>query len=384
MTEAAIIGGGIAGTAMALALHKLGMPTRIYESYPRETVETGGALMTLWPNGMHALDQLGVRDRIEAASPELHTVRAFGADGAQRAELPMGQRHPPLPGFRYLLRGTLNRTLHDAVLDLGIPVLHDRELASVERAAGKPRLRFTDGARVDTELLIGADGAHSRVRRFVDERAPAARYTGERVVYGTSSEPSACHELSMYSGPRTTFGHAGIPDGGSWWFCRVRDKCGERPALTEGLENYVLAALTEHAGDLGRFVRASTVIAANNTWDMHDLPNWHAGGDTMLVGDAAHATSPAAAQGASLAVEDAVMFAKCLRDLPADAFPGYERLRRARANRIVQGGSVGASRDPDRQRRDPADKQHWLYEYPLDWKIPVTKALAEQVAASQQ
>lgn len=386
VTEAVILGGGIAGTAMALALHQAGFAARIHEAYPRDTVAFGGALTTVWSNGMHALAQLGALSAVEEASLPLRTFRAFDVAGNQQVELSTAQPYPPLPGFRHMLRGQLNRALHDLALARGIPITHERRLETVTREAGKPRLWFADGSSTDAELLIGADGAHSLVRRFVDEHAPGSDYTGERIVYGTSTEPSEPDLLRMYLGSRTTFGHVGNPRGGTWWFCRVRDREGERAELTEHVAEYVLDALQEQATDLGRFVRTSTELAANNTWQTYDLPKWHDSADTVLIGDAAHATSPASAQGAAMAIEDAVILAKALRDLGERqrVFAVYERMRRARVNRIVYGGAVQASGESGPANADRNDRQRWLYEYPLDWDIPVTESLAEQVEASQQ
>jgi 2-polyprenyl-6-methoxyphenol hydroxylase-like FAD-dependent oxidoreductase len=112
----------------------------------------------------------------------------------------------------------------------------------------------------------------------------------------------------------------------------------------------------------------------------------------ILVGDAAHATSPSAGQGASLALEDAIMLAKCVRDLPEleDAFAAYERRRRARAERIVRSsrarGQNKAITNPIMRRlRDltlpfflkrfaNSDSLNWLYDYKVDWDEPLEEA----------
>ncbi|SDD50179.1 FAD binding domain-containing protein [Geodermatophilus telluris] len=121
-------------------------------------------------------------------------------------------------------------------------------------------------------------------------------------------------------------------------------------------------------------------------WTTYDVPTvrrWSRG-RTVLVGDAAHATSPAAGQGSSLAIEDAVVLARCLRDLPpADAFRAFEGLRRARAERVVaEGFRTSSAKSPPAvgrlvrdlvmplvlRRRDP---QAWVRDHTVDWGAPV-------------
>jgi 2-polyprenyl-6-methoxyphenol hydroxylase-like FAD-dependent oxidoreductase len=118
---------------------------------------------------------------------------------------------------------------------------------------------------------------------------------------------------------------------------------------------------------------------------------WH--DDRMIViGDAAHATSPASGQGASMAIEDAVELGRCLRDLPepAVAFAAYERLRRARVERVVANGARSSNakaagpvarvlRDallPIFLRRQGAQAEAWLHGYHIDWDTPVTPTAA--------
>jgi 2-polyprenyl-6-methoxyphenol hydroxylase-like FAD-dependent oxidoreductase len=133
-------------------------------------------------------------------------------------------------------------------------------------------------------------------------------------------------------------------------------------------------------------IRATTgELPGTNQHDMPSVPTWHRG-SMVIVGDAAHATSPASGQGASMAIEDAVVLAKCLRDLPdiRQAFAAYEQLRRERVERVVaQGGrsSSGKAAGPiARVLRDlmlPVFLKRaagggerslaWMYGYHIDW-----------------
>jgi 2-polyprenyl-6-methoxyphenol hydroxylase-like FAD-dependent oxidoreductase len=119
-------------------------------------------------------------------------------------------------------------------------------------------------------------------------------------------------------------------------------------------------------------------VTVTSAYDIPVLPTWH--NDTMtVIGDAAHATSPSTAQGASRALEDAGVLGQCLRDIPAipDALALFEKLRRDRVERIVGAGAgagAGAENPPPPslpsgpRRGNPAE---WLYGHHIDWHAPV-------------
>lgn len=133
-------------------------------------------------------------------------------------------------------------------------------------------------------------------------------------------------------------------------------------------------------------------LAAYPVHDLPEVPTWHRG-PMVIIGDAAHATSPSSGQGASLAIEDAVILAKCLRDLPdaPRAFAAYEELRRGRVERVVRySARIGRSKTPGpigRWLRDlvmplalkafanPA-AHAWLYAHHIEWTERVPGALA--------
>jgi 2-polyprenyl-6-methoxyphenol hydroxylase-like FAD-dependent oxidoreductase len=124
-------------------------------------------------------------------------------------------------------------------------------------------------------------------------------------------------------------------------------------------------------------------LAAYPIHDLPAVPTWHRG-PMVIIGDAAHATSPSSGQGASLAIEDAVVLAKCLRDLPdpEQAFVAFERLRRRRVERVVKySARIGKTKEAGpiarwfrdllmpiglRYFANPA-AQAWLYAYHVDW-----------------
>jgi len=148
------------------------------------------------------------------------------------------------------------------------------------------------------------------------------------------------------------------------------------------------------AGDHGPatgLIRAGRLeIAGDNTYDLATVPAWH-NDQMVIIGDAAYAPAPTAGQGASLAAEDAVVLAKCLRDQPAipEALSAYQRLRRARVEKIVaQAARASSTKAPGPAGRAlqslilplvfkflVTDRSlAWRYDHHIDWGAPVTPA----------
>jgi FAD-dependent urate hydroxylase len=190
---------------------------------------------------------------------------------------------------------------------------------------------------------------HSRTRRIIDPSAPRARYVPVLNIGGYAhgvrvrAEPGT---FRMVFGKRAFFGYAVHPSGEVWWF--ANPPRAEEPTSAElaaiGTEQWreMLANLfAEDATPAVEIVRATPGKLAG--WATHDLPfvpTWHRG-PMIVIGDAAHATAPSSGQGASMAIEDAVVLARCLRDLPEtrQAFAAYEGLRRGRVERVAAHGA---------------------------------------------
>ncbi|MET0190920.1 MAG: NAD(P)/FAD-dependent oxidoreductase, partial [Pseudonocardia sediminis] len=181
-------------------------------------------------------------------------------------------------------------------------------------------------------LLVGADGLHSPVRTIIDPQARPPRPIGQRVFYGSShgAGPDGAGDFHVFRTGAQAFAAIPTPDGRTRWFARVDD-----PVPDDADPRAALLAV------LGGGTAAGIVAAAGETFvtEVHDLPHvgpWSR--DRMLViGDAAHAASPATGQGATMALEDAVVLAKALRQDPDvdAALARYERLRRGRTQANV-------------------------------------------------
>jgi 2-polyprenyl-6-methoxyphenol hydroxylase-like FAD-dependent oxidoreductase len=367
MARILVIGGGTGGTATALALHKAGFDVEVHEAHP-DSAEDLGAFLTLASNGMRALAQIDATDAVTAIGFPLRSMRLLDATGAEVATGPLGEADDPLLRFRCLRRGDLNSALQRETSRRGVPVRHGARLASVEEGPDSVTAHFTDGSSATGDLLIGADGLNSTVRKAI---APDARpvYAAQRVFYGRTRDarpPCEDGQFSMVRCSEAAFGYTVSPDGETYWFARVTDDPLTAEELTRGgWRDPLVSLLRRDTGPAADIVAATgpgtgDVLVTNATEIPPGTP-WRSA-RTLLVGDAAHAASPATGQGASMALEDAVVLAKSLRDTP-DTGSGlalYEALRRPRVehNTVVsgslsrggRGGTVPRPREEDLPR----------------------------------
>jgi 2-polyprenyl-6-methoxyphenol hydroxylase-like FAD-dependent oxidoreductase len=185
----------------------------------------------------------------------------------------------------------------------------------------------------------------------------------------------------MMFGRRAFFGYVVHPSGDVWWFANPPTPYPARPDAT-----WLAGLFEEDAGPAAELVRATPhPLTFALQYELPRVPAWHRGAIGIL-GDAAHAASPTSGQGASLAIEDAVELARCLRDLPpSTALVAFEQRRRARAERVVAEaarmsshkvpGRFGAfMRDlmlPTVLRFATRDPRSWLFEHRIVWDEPV-------------
>ncbi|MFG3258835.1 FAD-dependent oxidoreductase [Streptomyces sp. NPDC048172] len=388
-----VIGGGVAGSAAALALHKAGFEVTVHEAHPESGADIG-AFLTLASNGMHALAQIGALDAVNRVGFPVTAMRALDADGERAPAVPLGHPERTRTRYRCVRRADLGAALQGEVRARGIPVRHAARLATVTEEPDGVTAVFADGSRAYGDYLVGADGLRSATRATLDPEA-RPRYAGQCVYYGytdRAAPPDAEQEtLTMVRGSRADFGYLLSPGGETYWFARVRGPAATREEIAgnapgEWRERLLpLVALDRTpAAD----IVASTTRELKVTNALHLAPaiRWR-GRRTVLIGDAAHAASPATGQGASMALEDAVVLAKALREADGSTSPlgHYERHRRPRVERnIAMSHMRTASGPPERlttgRTPHPQSPQRLLSQlddelrHLLDWHTPLPRA----------
>jgi len=352
--KALIIGGGIAGPVTAMALQRAGIESVVYEAYETSAGLDAGAFLTVAVNGLDALRTLDVHEPVLAAGFPTRNMEFYSGIGKRLGEIPIGGTLPDGTVTHTIKRADLYRVLHDEAVGRGIPIEHNRRLVDGGTMPdGGVVARFEDGTEAAGDLLVGADGIHSRTRRIIDPSAPEPRYTGLGNIGGFTREASVNAGQGIYAmvfGKRAFFGYTVSPSGEIWWFAnppeaREPDRAELAATTTEQWKERLTYLFADDATPAVEIIRATTGdLAGTNQYDMPSVPTWHRG-PVVIIGDAAHAASPASGQGASMAIEDAVVLAKSLRDLPdiQQAFATYERLRRGRVERVVAHGARSSS-----------------------------------------
>ncbi|GAA3492561.1 FAD-dependent monooxygenase [Streptomyces cremeus] len=370
----AVVGAGVAGLTVAALLRDRGVDCRVFERAPR--LVAVGAGIQLSPNGVRVLHGLGLRDSLAATGVRARAIETRSwADGAPIARTPLGDRCEELYGAPYYLihRADLHRCLTSllpaSAVELG------RACARVEERPDAVRLHFTDGTMADADLVIGADGVHSVVRRSVVRDAP--RYAGYAVHRGlvpASVVPSFRDDprVMFWLGPGRHVTYYPVAGGRTVHFSAVGVSPEESPG---GGPEDLGAAFGHWHEEVRRVVTSASSVTRWGLYD-RDIPDRYATGRVVLLGDAAHPTLPYLSQGANQALEDVTTLVGCLDarpGAPQEAVRQYESLRlprtaevHRRARRLAEEFHLPDGpecTDRDQRMRATQDPTHlaWLY-----------------------
>ena len=343
MPRALVIGGGVAGPTAAMFLAADGWEVEIFEAAAKPD-DYAGSFLNVATNGLTVLDALDLRERLLSdAHPAPHMIM-WSSTGKQLGSVPNGPAGDPARGSAVVRRGWLHRVLREGAEDRGIPIRFGARLTGITSESSAVRATFADGHEESADILIGCDGIGSPTRTHIDAHAPNPQYSGlvglggfARVI-GLPPTPATQH---FVFGRRSFFGYLVRADGTVYWFANLTAPEPSRGSLrdvsaAEWLDRLrdlhqddpypVPQIIDGHDGDLGAYP----------IYDLSGVPRWSRG-RVVAVGDAVHATSPSAGQGASLALEDAQALAMCLR-AGADheaAFARYQAMRQPRADKVV-------------------------------------------------
>jgi 2-polyprenyl-6-methoxyphenol hydroxylase-like FAD-dependent oxidoreductase len=336
MRTALIVGAGIGGLSAGIALRQAGWNIRIFEraSSPREL----GFGLGLAPNAIAALRELGVADVVLARgfAPTRGEVRRMDGTVLKRAEFPP----PEALGGRMVI--ALRPALHGALLDaVGADVIaSSREATGFTLNGDGVTLRLADGSTAEGDVLVGADGTGSAIRKALHPSEPPPRDSGLVGVRGAVH--GAVHHLGndsavYYLGPGVESAIIRASDTGIYWFLSLA-----RELVPSGMRDP--AAIVAHMSP--RFDKTFRAIASatddlrvDDLVDRDPIPFWGRGVVTLL-GDAAHPVLPHTGQGAAQAMVDAVALGKVLRDASSveRALRAYEEDRRKKTAALLAQG----------------------------------------------
>lgn len=337
-----IVGAGIGGPVLAMWLRKIGLEVVLVDARKGAAIFEG-AFLGVAPNGMSVLEGLGIAKIVAAHG---YPCDAFQFSNARGKAIGSIDRSEDASRFGWPLtmirRGRLHAILAEEAKRRGVDLRFAKELSAIDRSdPTKVVARFSDGTEISGDILVGSDGLRSTVRSLVFPEAKSPSFSGLFDYGGFVSLPSARLPFApginvMVFGRRAFFGAFLTTEGETWWFHN-----GPPPALEGGETDARERLLELHRDDppwVRELIQATPDILG--PWPINELrgmSRW-SDGRICLIGDAAHAMPPSAGQGASLAMEDAMVLARCLRDIddPARAFREFEAIRRPRVDAIFE------------------------------------------------
>jgi 2-polyprenyl-6-methoxyphenol hydroxylase-like FAD-dependent oxidoreductase len=348
--SAILIGGGIGGLCSAIALRKIGVEAVVYER--AASLAATGAGLTLWANAIDALRQIGLAEQVICAGSKIQNAAFRTAAGrklmsSQHGELEARFGEPTIAIHRAELHSILLAALPAEAVVL------NRACHSFEQHDQTVEARFDGGSSAAADLLIGADGIHSTIRQqlFPHIRLRYSGYTAWRGVVTTRDE-LALGSTSESWGPGMRFGIVPISAHQVYWFATANTPAG----LAETAQERKRDLCERFAGwhdPIPALLEATPAgdILRNDIYDIRPFKPWSQG-RAVLLGDAAHPTTPNMGQGACMAIESAVLLARLLdqeRDIPA-ALRRYESERQPRTawitNRSWETGRLGQLENP--------------------------------------
>lgn len=334
-----IVGGGIAGLALGIALRQAGRDVELVELNSAWNVY--GAGIILQANALRALRQIGLADAcIAAGFPYAVSLHHEENGQAQAARHKPSLSDEGLPASCGILRPALHNLLRDAALAAGVQVRLGITVADIRDESDAAQVSFTDGSQSRYSVVVGADGIRSHVRalRFPDAMPP--RFTGQGCWRFTLPRSAEVSSAVMYHGRQARLAGL-VPVSPDQMYLLLLSEEPGNPRMADAELPDLLRDRLQHFGGLIPAAMAHMpgpegIVYRPLETQLVAAP-WHRG-RVVLAGDAAHATTPHMAQGASMALEDAVVLADSLDDADSleSALQSYSLRRFDRCRRVVE------------------------------------------------
>jgi 2-polyprenyl-6-methoxyphenol hydroxylase-like FAD-dependent oxidoreductase len=334
-----VVGGGFSGMSVAIELRKRGAEVDLVEVDPHW--RNYGAGISLGGAALRAFRQLGILDEFLAQGAATDNVEIRLPHGPVIATLPTPRiAGPDVPGGGAIMRPVLARILADATLAAGANVRLGCSFATIDQRPDGVEVGFTDGQRGRYDLLIGADGLHSKVRETIFPEAPKPRYTGQAVWRAVVPRSSDITTVTMWPGQRMKPGVNPVSKTEMYVFITEprpasehiapQDLAPKMQALLDGFPDPILQNVRAQLGPGSQIVfRPIDSLLMPQPWFR---------GRVVLIGDTVHATTPHLAAGACIGLEDALVLAEELdRAAGVDsALAAFQERRWGRCRMVVE------------------------------------------------
>jgi 2-polyprenyl-6-methoxyphenol hydroxylase-like FAD-dependent oxidoreductase len=333
-----VVGGGIGGLSTAIALRRRGVAVDVVELNPKWDVYGVGIIQP--SNALRALATLGLADAAVAQGHGMEGSKLLTSDGHlihdQPAPRLAGPEFPPMNG---ITRPRLHAIFTEAVLAAGAEVRLGETVTQIDQDADGVHVVFSDGTTGDYDLLVGADGINSRTREMVFDPELVPEFTGQVCWRYNVPRPPEVTELWMFLGSNGKAGFCPLSDELMYVLYIEEPPPGDIWVKPAGSAALLRERIAEFGGLMGqmrdRYILDDDAVVYRPVERVFLEGDWYRG-RVVLLGDAAHATSPHVGQGAAMAIEDAVVLAEELAtDDPVDqALARWNARRQPRARSI--------------------------------------------------
>jgi 2-polyprenyl-6-methoxyphenol hydroxylase-like FAD-dependent oxidoreductase len=361
-----LVGGGIGGLTAAIALGRDGQRVTMIEKDPDWAVYGVGIIQQA--NVIRAAKQLGILDDYVAAGYGFDEVEIYIPSGQKVATVPSHRLVDGYPANLGIARPALHRVLGTRAREAGAQIRLGVTAESIEDDGRGVSVRFSDGTTGRFDLVVGADGYGSRTRRQVFPQAPVPEFAGQSVWRYNFPKPPEVTCLRAFEGP---IGYGLVPLSDSLMYMYITTPEPGNPRydpsqLASSMRSKLKVVPPDIAALREQITDDSAVVYRPLEWLFLEGP-WHKG-RVVLIGDAAHATTPHLGQGAGMAIEDSIVLAEEISrgETIEGAFAAFQARRYERCRYIVE-ASVAICRSQ-------------LGTGPHVDQVPATRAMFERVA----
>lgn len=357
-----IIGAGIGGLSAGIALQRHGHRVRLFDRVAQLT--PAGAAISVWPNGVEVLEKLGLGEAIKAASGTMDAMSYSTREGELLTRFSLEPLYSAVEQRACpIARTALQKILLDACgahnVTLGV------SCDAVEPSGDGVRVTLSDGQQIDADLVVAADGTHSRLRNYVVGRDVVRDYCGYVNWNGrvdASDDLAPATEWTQFVGDHKRVSLMPMGNGQFYFFFDV-----PLPAGTANERDRYREELRSHFGDWAAPVRSlierldPSIVSRVEIHDMVPIDSF-VKGRVVLLGDAAHPMAPDLGQGGCQAMEDAWVLARCLHRDPENVAAALAHYDQARAERTAQIMLRARARSQVTHGGEPTQTQAWYAE----------------------
>ncbi|HQY98434.1 MAG TPA: FAD-dependent oxidoreductase [Propionicimonas sp.] len=334
-----VVGGGIGGLATAIALRQVGFDVHVVERYPDLHSSVFGVGIIQPANALRALDMIGCYQRcLEVGFQAKVWGSAYDIDGNFLADIPGGEieGYPPMNG---VTRPALHEILTTRALGLGVTIQYDSAFESLVQTDDGVDVTLSDGRTLHADVVVGADGVGSRVRKHVLAGDLKPLYTGQS-AYRVNIPRDGIDRIMLQPGPKGMAGFVPIGKELAYFFYNALVERDQRPSddqLAETLRGHLAPFGGRTAKVREEYLDNPDSIVLRPEETLIASAPWHQG-RVVLIGDSVHAITPHLGQGAAQAIEDGIVLAECLAKHPdlEGAFAEYVERRFERCKLVVE------------------------------------------------